>query len=65
MDPDKLASQKTADLDLHCFIDRICLSLAWKGLTLSFARSDFFLAPDNLFEQFGPRILYLKRVQTV
>ena len=29
MDPDKLAFQKLADLDLQCFQNRIYLDVAW------------------------------------
>ena len=29
VDLDQLASQKSADLNLHCFANRICPSLAW------------------------------------
>ena len=29
VDPDQLASEKPADLDLHCFQNRIYLGLAW------------------------------------
>ena len=32
MDPDQLASKKPADLDLHCFANRILSGLARYGL---------------------------------
>ena len=43
VDPDQLASQKPADLDLHCFQNRIQPGLVWKGLRLDyvFFNSDY------------------------
>ena len=31
VDPDQLASEKPADLDLLCFQNSICAGLAWRG----------------------------------
>ena len=38
MDPDQLASEEPADLDLNCFHSKIYPSLIWKGLTNSTER---------------------------
>ena len=34
VDPDQLASEKPADLDLHCFQNRIQPGSAWRGLNI-------------------------------
>ena len=53
MDPDQLASQKPADLDLHCFQIRIYPGLALLGLIFVLLNKDlsFFkniVNPDQL-----------------
>ena len=45
MDPDQLASQKPADLDTHCFQNRIHPGLVWKGLRLDYG----FFYSDYVF----------------